>query len=78
MGQLSQLSQFRTFRLARDATAATPSVLNINEPIIVPKPISDSVMNVLITFVKNSGVVVAVAINVAAATSWAMGKDKYI
>lgn len=58
-----------TFRVARDATAATPSVLNINEPIIVPKPISDSVINVLITLVKNSGVVVAVAMNVAAAKS---------
>lgn len=46
---------------ARDATAATPNVLNINEPIIVPSPMSDSVTNVLITFVKNSGVVVATA-----------------
>lgn len=55
--------------MAREATAATPSVLNINEPIIVPKPMSDSVMNVLITLVKNSGVVVAVAMNVAAAKS---------
>lgn len=55
--------------VAKDATAATPNVLNINEPIIVPRPMSDSVIKVLITFVKNSGVVVAVAINVAAATS---------
>lgn len=58
-----------TFLVARDATAATPSVLNISDPIIVPKPISDSVINVLITLVKNSGVVVAVAMNVAAARS---------
>lgn len=36
----------------------------------IPKPISDSVMNVLITFVKNSGVVVATAMNVAAARSY--------
>lgn len=65
-----------TFRVARDATAATPSVLNISEPIIVPKPISDSVINVLITLVKNSGVVVAVAMNVAAATSLKNTKKK--
>ena len=36
----------------------------------IPNPISDSVMNVLITFVKNSGVVVATAMNVAAARSY--------
>lgn len=53
---------------ANDATAATPNVLNNNEPIIVPSPMSDS-ENVLITFVKNSGVVVATAIIVAAARS---------
>lgn len=47
---------------------ATPSVLNIKDPIIVPTPISESMMNVLITLVKNSGVVVAVAMKVAAAT----------
>lgn len=58
-----------TLCVASDATAATPSVLNMREPIIVPRPMSDSVINVLITFVKNSGVVVAVAINVAAAKS---------
>lgn len=58
------------FDAANDATAATPNVLNINEPITVPKPISDLVINVLITFVKSSGVVVATAINVAAATSY--------
>lgn len=51
------------------ATAATPSVLNISDPIIVPIPRSESVINVLMTFVNSSGVVVAVAINVAAATS---------
>lgn len=58
-----------TLRVAIEATAATPNVLNINEPMMVPRPMSDSVINVLITFVKNSGVVVAVAINVAAAKS---------
>lgn len=54
---------------AIDASAATPNVLNNNDPIIVPSPMSDSV-NVLITLVKNSGVVVAVAIKVAAARSY--------
>lgn len=57
---------------ANEATAATPSVLNINEPMIAPRPISDSAMNVLMTLVKNSGVVVAIAMNVAAATSCKM------
>lgn len=66
MGHQSNCTGFDT---ASDATAATPNVLNINDPMIVPKPMSDSVTNVLITFVKNSGVVVAVAMNVAAATS---------
>lgn len=55
---------------ANAATAATPSVLNISDPIIVPTPMSDSATNVLITLVKSSGVVVAVAIKVAAATSF--------
>lgn len=41
------------FGAANDATAATPNVLNINDPIMVPIPMSDSVMNVLITLVKN-------------------------
>lgn len=54
---------------ASPARAATPSVLNANEPIIVPNPRSDCVINVLMVFVKNSGVVVAVAMKVAAATS---------
>lgn len=52
------------------ARPATPSVLNIREPIIVPKPISDSSIKVLIVFVKNSGIDVAVAMKVAAATSF--------
>lgn len=52
------------------AIAATPSVLNIREPIIVPTPISLWVMRVLIVLVKNSGIVVAEAMNVAAATSF--------
>lgn len=52
-------SSWTGFGAASDATAATPNVLNINEPIIVPRPISDFVMNVPITFVKNSGVDVA-------------------
>lgn len=67
----NKITVLLTFCVANEATAATPNVLNIREPIIVPKPMSDSVINVLITFVKNSGVVVAVAINVAAAKSCA-------
>lgn len=58
---------------AIDASAATPSVLNINEPITVPSPRSDS-LNVLMTFVKNSGAVVATAINVAAAKCFGICK----
>ena len=58
-----------TLILARPATAATPNVFTISDPMMVPTPMSESVTNVLITFVKNSGAVVAVAINVAAATS---------
>lgn len=50
-------------------TAAVPSVLNISDPRIVPIPIFDFAIKVLITFVKSSGIVVAVAIKVAAATS---------
>lgn len=59
-------------------SAATPNVLNISEPIIVPKPISESVMSVLIVFVKNSGIEVAVAIKVAAATSLDKFKSSHI
>lgn len=55
---------------ARAAHAAVPSVLNNILPIIAPIPISESVTKVLIVFVKNSGMVVAVAMNVAAATSF--------
>ena len=56
--------------VTRPATAATPRVLNRRDPIMVPTPTSESVINVLTLFVKNSGVVVAVAIKVAAATSY--------
>lgn len=58
-----------TFTEAKPAIAATPNVLNNVEPIIVPTPISDSVINVAIVLVNSSGTVVAVAINVAAAIS---------
>ena len=58
-----------TLGAANAANAPTPKVLNNIEPIIVPRPISESATKVLITLVKNSGVEVAVAINVAAATS---------
>lgn len=46
-GKSHRLNTWTGLGAASDATAATPSVLNINEPIIVPRPISDSVMNVL-------------------------------
>lgn len=54
------LTEDCTFLDAIPANAATPSVLNIKDPIIVPTPMSESMMNVLIQLVKNSGVVVAV------------------
>lgn len=53
---------------AKAPTAATPNVLKSIEPRIVPRPISDLVTNVLIKFVNSSGVVVAIDMNVAAAT----------
>lgn len=62
-------SNLTGFRLAKPPTAATPSVLNIMEPRMVPTPMSDSVTKVLMRFVKSSGVVVATDMNVAAATS---------
>ena len=58
-----------TFLQAKPARQATPSVLNRSEPMMVPMPMSDSAMNVLIVLVKNSGIVPAIAIKVAAATS---------
>lgn len=62
--------QLLTLFMAKAARPATPSVLNISEPMMVPKPMSDSSISVDIVFVKNSGIDVAVAINVAAATSF--------
>ena len=61
--------------MATPDNAATPNVLNIREPIMVPKPKSEVVTNVDIVFVKNSGIDVAVAINVAAATSFGIFKS---
>lgn len=55
---------------ARAAHADVPSVLNNILPIIAPIPRSESVTKVLMVFVKNSGIVVAVAMKVAAATSY--------
>jgi hypothetical protein len=49
--------------------AATPRVLNIDDPTTVPIPISDSVRNVPMIFTNNSGADVAIDIKVAAATS---------
>lgn len=54
---------------AKPPIEATPNALNNDDPTIVPIPISDSVMNVPIKFVNNSGHDVAIDINVAAATS---------
>lgn len=51
-------------------SAVTPKILNINEPMIVPTPISESVTNVLITLVNSSGIAVAVAMKTAAPTSF--------
>lgn len=63
---------------ASPAQAATPSVLNSIEPMMVPSPISDSVRNVLIVLVKNSGVAPANAMNVQAATSCNNNKNKSV
>lgn len=67
-----------TFGADNAANATTPSVLNIRDPIIVPNPISDSAMKTLIMFVKSSGMLVAVAINVAAATSFEICRSSQI
>lgn len=58
------------FDVAMPANAATPSTLNMSEPNIPPSPTSESMTNDEIMFVKNSGAMVANAMNVAAATSW--------
>jgi hypothetical protein len=58
-----------TLVAARPRHAATPSILNTAEPTIVPTPMSDSVMNVPTILIKNSGDDVAIAMNVAPATS---------
>lgn len=63
-------SSFTGFTEARPPTAATPSVLKSMEPRMVPSPMSESVTKVLIRLVNNSGVVVAMDMKVAAATSW--------
>lgn len=59
-----------TALISRDESAVTPKILNINEPMTVPTPMSESVTNVLIRLVKSSGVAVAVAIKTAAPTSY--------
>lgn len=55
--------------MAKLDTAATPKMFHINDPMIVPRPMSDAAINVLMTFVNISGVAVAVAMNTAAPTS---------
>lgn len=54
---------------AKPPQAATPKVLKTPDPTTAPIPRSDSVRKVPITFTKSSGVHVAIAMNVAAATS---------
>lgn len=63
-------SSWTGFLVAIPAQAATPRVLKKSVPITAPNPSSDSVMNVLIMLVKNSGMAPETAINVAAATSY--------
>lgn len=63
------LTWIPTFGAARLPIAATPRALKMEEPTIVPRPKSERVMNVPMRFVKSSGVDVAIAIKVAAATS---------
>lgn len=60
---------------ANPAMPATPRVLHIWLPTIVPIPRSDSVIKVPITFIDISGIDVAEAINVAAATSGVIFKS---
>ncbi len=55
--------------VAKLATAETPNMLNINEPMTAPMPMSESAKKVLIKLVNSSGVQVAVDINTAAPTS---------
>lgn len=55
--------------VAIPAQAATPSVLKNKVPTTAPSPIPESVIKVLIMFVKNSGTAPDTAIKVAAATS---------
>lgn len=52
------------------ANAATPNMLNISDPNTPPKPTSDSTTNDEITFVKNSGAIVEIAMKLAAARSY--------
>lgn len=63
-------SNFIGVEAKRPPKEATPRVLNMEEPTTVPIPISDSVRNVPIRFMNNSGVEVAMDIKVAAATFW--------
>lgn len=58
-----------TEEAARPPMAATPKVLNKDDPTTVPMPMSDWVKNVPIMFTKSSGADVATDMNVAAATS---------
>jgi hypothetical protein len=74
-----KITEYATHSLTEDvanpATAATPKVLNSIEPIMVPRPMFESAMKVLMVLVKNSGVVVARLINVAAATFYGSKKN---
>lgn len=63
-------SSWMKFCVANEAAAATPSTSNNNAPRIPAMPTSESVTNVPNKLAKNSGAIVAEAINVAAATSY--------
>jgi len=68
-------SNVMAFLAARPAHADTPSVLYMALPTTVPTPRSDSVRKVPMTLTKSSGAHVAVAMNVAPATSGEMPKS---
>ena len=59
---------------ARPLKVAIPRTLKVALPTVVPTPMSLSVRNVLMTLTNNSGVDVAMDMNVAAATS--AGRDR--
>lgn len=69
-------SNLMTWLAARPTHADTPSVLYTPLPTTVPTPRSDSVKNVPMMETNSSDMLVAVAINVAPATSGEMPKSE--